>query len=61
MIDMPKEDKVIDNTCNGKCSNCGQCCGLFIPFNDDDIKEIKKQIAILENTEKYSLKTWNLK
>ena len=33
----------------------------FEPFNDDDIKEIKKQIAILENTEKYSLKTWNLK
>lgn len=33
----------------------------FEPFNDDDIKEIKKQIAILENTEKYSLKPWNLK
>lgn len=33
----------------------------FEPFNDDDIKEIKKQIAILENAEKYSLKTWNLK
>ena len=44
MIDMPKEDKVINNTCNGKCSNCGQCCGLFIPFNDDDIDRIKKYV-----------------
>ncbi len=33
----------------------------FESFNADDIKEIKKQIAILENTEKYNLKSWNLK
>ena len=33
----------------------------FEPFNADDIKEIKKQISVLENTEKYNLKSWNLK
>ena len=37
-------EKLTDNTCNGKCSNCGQCCGLFVPFNDDDIDRIKKYV-----------------
>lgn len=30
----------------------------FTPFNDEDIEEIKKQIALLENTEKYKLENW---
>lgn len=29
----------------------------FEPFNADDIKKIKKQISVLENTEKYNLKS----
>ena len=33
----------------------------FIPFDDEDIEEIQKQIAILENTEKYKLENWNIK
>ncbi len=31
----------------------------FKPFNDEDIKEIQKQIELLENTEKYKLENWN--
>lgn len=30
----------------------------FTPFNDEDIEEIKKQISLLENTEKYKLENW---
>lgn len=33
----------------------------FESFNATDINEIKKQISVLENTEKYNLKSWNLK
>ena len=28
------ENNINDNTCKGECSRCGECCGLFIPFND---------------------------
>lgn len=50
-------------TCNGKCSNCGECCGDILPLSKKDIKEIdkylkthdikptpKKIFAILDNT-----------
>jgi len=30
------------------------------PINAEDIQEIKKQIELLENEERYSLKNWNL-
>jgi diadenosine tetraphosphate (Ap4A) HIT family hydrolase len=30
----------------------------FEPLNDEDIKEIQKQISLLENTEKYKLENW---
>ena len=30
----------------------------FIQFNNEDTKEIKNQINILENTDKYNLKNW---
>ena len=33
----------------------------FESFNFDDIREIKKQISVLENNEKYNPKNWNLK
>ena len=32
----------------------------FEPFNDEDIQEIQKQIQILEEKEKYSMKNWSL-
>lgn len=33
----------------------------FNRLNEEDIEEIKKQIYILEQSEKYNLKNWNLK
>ena len=33
----------------------------FAPLNDEDVHEIKKQIAILENTEKYKIENWQHK
>ena len=38
--------EVKNNMCNGACSRCGECCGLFIPFNDNDIKRIKKYVSL---------------
>ena len=38
------EDMITNNTCNGKCSRCGSCCGLFIPFTDNDVQRIKKYV-----------------
>jgi len=32
----------------------------FEPLNADDVKEIKKQMAIIESKEKYQLKNWGL-
>lgn len=32
----------------------------FEPLNEEDIEEIKKQINILEKSEKYNIKNWNL-
>lgn len=37
-------DDVVDMTCNGECSRCGECCGLYIPFNDTDIDIIKQYV-----------------
>lgn len=39
------DDKnVINRTKCGECSRCGDCCGLFIPFNDSDVDAIKKYV-----------------
>lgn len=32
----------------------------FDPFNEEDIKEIKKQLAIFEKKEKYNINNWTL-
>lgn len=37
--------KVVNNTDNGKCSNCGECCGDFLPLSQDDIKRIRKYLS----------------
>ena len=29
---MINNDNIKDMTKEGKCSRCGECCGLFIPF-----------------------------
>lgn len=31
-------------TINDKCSHCGQCCGMFIPFTKLEIKVIKQYV-----------------
>ena len=41
MID---EKEVVDNTQNGECIRCGECCGLFVPFTEKELKTIKKYV-----------------
>jgi len=34
-----------DNTINGECTGCGECCSNFLPLSDADISRIKKYIS----------------
>lgn len=38
------EQNIKDMTCNGNCSRCGSCCGLFIPFTEKELDEIKQYV-----------------
>ena len=38
------EQGIKNNTVNNKCSRCGECCGLFVPFTDKEIEEIKQYV-----------------
>lgn len=33
-----------DNTKNGKCSNCGECCANRLPLSDEEVARIKAYI-----------------
>lgn len=33
-----------DNTCNGKCTKCGECCGTVLPLDEEDGKRIQDYI-----------------
>ena len=35
----------IDNTCNGKCSKCGECCAIVLPIDQDDANKIQKYVV----------------
>ncbi len=35
---------VKDYTCNGRCSNCGQCCSDMLPLSEKEIKTIKEYV-----------------
>lgn len=35
---------VYDFTDNGKCTQCGNCCGSILPMTDKEIKTIKRYI-----------------
>jgi Fe-S-cluster containining protein len=35
---------ITDNTVNGKCSNCGQCCSNCLPLSDAEVRQIKSYI-----------------
>lgn len=41
---MLNSDEIKDNTINHMCSNCGECCGLFIPFTDKELKILKEYV-----------------
>lgn len=38
-------DTIVDCTDNHKCSRCGGCCGLFIPFTNKELATIKNYVA----------------
>lgn len=39
-----KDLGITDYTCNGKCSNCGQCCGDILHLSHKEIKRIKEYV-----------------
>jgi Fe-S-cluster containining protein len=38
------ESGILDFTIDGHCSNCGSCCGNFLPISAKEIKTIKRYI-----------------
>lgn len=38
--------KVTDMTCNHQCSRCGSCCGLFIPFTEKELNNLKQYVRL---------------
>ena len=34
-----------DNTCNGKCSKCGECCGTVLPIDQEDADKIQDYVV----------------
>ena len=36
--------KITDNSCNGKCSKCGDCCTNFLPVSQREIDLIQEYI-----------------
>lgn len=39
-----KQNKVIDFSCNGKCSCCGECCSCFLPVTQNEINVMQKYV-----------------
>lgn len=33
-----------NNTCNGKCSKCGECCGIVLPLDQEDVDRIQEYV-----------------
>lgn len=42
MSDMSKG--VYDLTCNGECTQCGNCCSNLLPMTEDEIATIRRYI-----------------
>ena len=36
---------VQDNTCNGICSKCGECCGNILPIDQEDADKIQEYVV----------------
>lgn len=34
-----------DNTCNGICSKCGECCGIVLPLDQEDADKIQEYVV----------------
>ena len=49
LIKMTIEEGYIgkDFTCNGICSKCGECCGVILPLDQEDVDKISEYV--LEN------------
>lgn len=37
-------NNITNFTCNGNCSNCGECCSNFLPLSNGEIKKIKDYV-----------------
>ena len=51
------DQNITNMTCNGECSRCGSCCGIFIPFTDQELEQIKKYVKkhnIQPNNNRYN-------
>lgn len=60
---MSDKELIHNNTINGKCSRCGQCCSAFIPFTKTEAATIKKyvqehNIEPVDRIDKYQLKVF---
>lgn len=44
MINWGNEEEIKVCAIEGKCSNCGKCCGLFIPVTRKEISKIKEYV-----------------
>ncbi len=38
------KDIIVNKTCNGKCSSCGECCADILPIDGNEIRIIKDYI-----------------
>lgn len=36
--------KIINRTCNGNCSRCGDCCGLFVPLTEEEVNIVRQYV-----------------
>ena len=36
----------VDNTCNGKCIKCGECCGTVLPVDQEDVDKMVEHIIL---------------
>lgn len=44
MINKARTIDITNRTCNGNCSNCGECCSDILPLSQKDITRIKTYI-----------------
>lgn len=44
---------IVNKTCNGNCSNCGECCSDLLPLDETEIYKIRQYIK------KYNIKEQN--